>query len=87
MPVDTAALVALSDLAAQQPARSADGPPAPDAGRTAPPAPGSGRAPSPARRRLSALAVASIGAGLLCGLVLPVPAEAGATTAAALAGA
>jgi hypothetical protein len=86
VPVDTAALVALSDLAAQQSARSADDPPAPDSERTAPPASDPGRAPSPARRRLAALAVTSIGAGLVCGLVLPLPAEAGAPTAAALAG-
>lgn len=68
MPVDTSALVALSDLAAPRPARQ--DPPAPVGsgvpGRTRP------------RGRLARLAAAAVGAGLVCGLVLPGPAEAGA---------
>ncbi len=64
MPLDTRALLALSDLA----------------GRLRPERERPASSAVLARRRVAALAVASVGAGLVCGLVVPVDA---ATTAAA----
>jgi hypothetical protein len=63
VPVDTRALVALSDLAARRP--SADAPTPPDRG------PRVQRSRALGRRRVTGLAVASVGAGLVCGLVVP----------------
>jgi len=63
VPLDTRALLALSDLAAR---RRAERPTTPTVR---------------ARRRVAALAAASVGAGLVCGLVLPVDAATGATAA------
>jgi hypothetical protein len=66
VPVDTRALVALSDLAARI--------------RPVGTAPSAAPASVVARRRIGGLAVASVAAGLVCGLVVPVDT---ATTAAA----
>jgi hypothetical protein len=67
VPVDTRALVALSDLAAHV--------------RPVGTAPSAAPAAVVARRRVGGLAVASVAAGLVCGLVVPVDT---ATTAAAV---
>ena len=68
MPVDTRALVALSDLAARP--SSAPSTPSPSAG------PRPSRSRSLTRRRVAGLAAASVGAGLVCGVLVPADAAA-----------
>jgi hypothetical protein len=68
VPVDTRALVALSDLAARP--SSAVSTTSPDAG------PRPSRSRSLTRRRVAGLAAASVGAGLVCGVLVPADAAA-----------
>ena len=68
MPVDTRALVALSDLVARP---SSAGSPRPPASGPRP-----SRSPALTRRRVAGLAAASVAAGLVCGVLVPADAAA-----------
>jgi len=86
VPVDTRSLLALSTFVARlYDSGGAQGAPpsAPTDGPSAP-GPGGPRRPAPSgRRRVVALGAASIGAGLVCGLLVPVEASSAATPAPA----